>query len=143
MTAVLLKTDGTYEVVKTKKPAELLRGNVTMLPQKKGAACCAYALDDAMTEQLPTNEWSRFLDSIGFVIPWMLGGVWGNVVLYGAGVSATLLERIKAHQAGESESESESEEGSSDDDDEPASASSSAGASGGGAEPPRKEMKII
>lgn len=89
---LVLRTDGTLgEEAPRKASLELLQarvgGNITYLPQrgKRAPGCRAVASDDAMGQQRPTNAWSAVLATLGFTVPWVLGGVWGDVVLVPSG----------------------------------------------------------
>lgn len=92
MSYLLLKANGKCRMVphvpRSDKLLELQRlvgdGNITYLPRvnlDEETTLVAIANDDAVNNDLPTNGWSTVLHALGFRVPWMLGGVWGNVVL--------------------------------------------------------------
>lgn len=111
--AVILKTNGKFEEKDMKSLEDYQEavggGYVERLPRCKahyflpatgeqGMPVEAYANEEGMMRQLPSNPWSGFLMAIGFHITWNMV-LFGDIVLFGKGekrhIDPALVELIK------------------------------------------------
>ena len=105
--ACLLNVDGTYKYMPMADVdyREAVGGYITLLPKRQAAATTtAYADDEGLLKDLPSNAWSAFLHDIGYHMEWAYGGVRGPVLLVGSQTKTgadrvlpkKMLEQVKA-----------------------------------------------
>lgn len=87
------KKESRYEVINLKKIEEYqnyVGGDIESLPIKGGykneknvqKKLICYVNEEGLLKDLPNNPWAMILDYLGVTIPWNMGGLYGNIIVF-------------------------------------------------------------